>query len=122
MKGMWMGGMPPLGYEVKDRKLIIKEADAASIRWIFARFIEIGSGTELARELAARGIMTSRGNRIDKKYLYRLLNNRAYIGEAVHWSAPTEWSSLNVSAWSAFGLSGRCFWALEDGIPGRCEV
>ena len=84
MKGMWMGGVPPLGYEVKDRKLIIKEADAANIRWIFARFIEIGSGTELARELAARGIQTSRGNRIDKKYLYRLLNNRAYIGEAVH--------------------------------------
>jgi len=84
MKGMWMGGVPPLGYEVKDRKLIVKEADAANIRWIFARFVEIGSGTELARELAARSIRTSRGNRIDKKYLYRLLNNRAYIGEAVH--------------------------------------
>ena len=84
MKGMWMGGVPPLGYEVKDRKLVIKEADAANVRWIFNQFIEIGSGTELARELAARGIQTSRGNRIDKKYLYRLLNNRAYIGEAVH--------------------------------------
>ena len=84
MKGMWMGGVPPLGYEVKDRKLIIKEADATNVRWIFGRFIEIGSGTELARELAARGIQTSRGNRIDKKYLYRLLSNRAYLGEAVH--------------------------------------
>jgi len=79
-----MGGVPPLGYEVKDRKLVVKDADAANIRWIFDRFIEIGSGTELARELASRGIQTSRGNRIDKKYLYRLLNNRAYIGEAVH--------------------------------------
>ncbi|GAB5438059.1 recombinase family protein [Falsiruegeria mediterranea] len=84
MKGMWMGGVPPLGYEVKDRKLVIMEPDAANVRWIFDRFIEIGSGTELARELVARGIQTSRGNRIDKKYLYRLLNNRAYIGEAVH--------------------------------------
>ena len=84
MKGMWMGGVPPLGYEVKDRKLIIKEADAANVRWIFARFIEIGSGTELARELTARGVKTSRGNRIDKKFIYRMLNNRAYIGEAVH--------------------------------------
>jgi site-specific DNA recombinase len=84
MKGMWMGGCPPLGYEVKDRKLIIKEADAAHVRWIFARFLEIGSGTELAREVAERGIRTPRGNRIDKKYIYRLLNNRAYIGEAVH--------------------------------------
>ena len=69
---------------MKDRKLIINEADAAHVRWIFARFLEIGSGTELARELAKRGVRTSRGNRIDKKYLYRLLNNRALIGEAVH--------------------------------------
>lgn len=38
------------------------------------------------------------------------------------WSAPVEWSSLNVSAWSAFGLSGRCFWALVDGNPERCVV
>jgi len=83
-KGMWMGGVPPLGYEVTDRKLTIKEADAATVRWIFARFIEIGSATELAREVATRGVRTSRGNRIDKKFLYRLLNNRAYIGEAVH--------------------------------------
>ena len=81
---MWMGGCPPFGYEVKDRKLVINEADAAHVRWIFARFLEIGSGTELARELAKRGVRTSRGNRIDKKYLYRLLNNRALIGEAVH--------------------------------------
>lgn len=83
-KGMWMGGTPPLGYEVKDRKLVVKDVDANHVRWIFARFIEIGSGTVLARELTARAIKTSRGNRIDKKYLYRLLNNRTYIGEAVH--------------------------------------
>ena len=83
-KGMWMGGVPPFGYEVKDRKLIIKESDAAHVRWIFDRFLEIGSGTELARELGKRGVRTSRGNRIDKKYLYRLLNNRALLGEAVH--------------------------------------
>src|SRR6056297_1267546 len=48
------------------------------------RFVEIGSGTELAREVAKRGIRTPRGNRIDKKYIYRMLSNRAYIGEAVH--------------------------------------
>jgi site-specific DNA recombinase len=57
---------------------------AAHVRWIFARFLEIGSCTELAREVGKRGIRTPRGNRIDKKYIYRMLNNRAYIGEAVH--------------------------------------
>jgi DNA invertase Pin-like site-specific DNA recombinase len=83
MKGMWMGGCPPLGYEVKNRKLI-ETADATHVRWVFARFIEIGSGTVLARELAERGVTTSRGHRIDKKFIYRMLNNRVYIGEAVH--------------------------------------
>ncbi|GHC66415.1 hypothetical protein GCM10007315_33930 [Gemmobacter tilapiae] len=84
MKGMWMGGCPPLGYEVKDRKLVINEGDAAHVHWVFSRFIEIGSGTVLAQELAERGVTTSRGHRIDKKFIYRMLNNRVYIGEAVH--------------------------------------
>ena len=84
MKGMWMGGCPPLGYVVKDRKLVENPTDAAHVRWVFARFIEIGSGTELARELAARGVTTARGHRIDKKFIYRMLNNRVYVGEAVH--------------------------------------
>ncbi len=84
MKGMWMGGCPPLGYEVKARKLVENPADAAHVRWVFARFIDIGSGTELARELAERGVTSARGHRIDKKFIYRMLNNRVYIGEAVH--------------------------------------
>ncbi|NAZ38401.1 recombinase family protein, partial [Rubellimicrobium sp. CFH 75288] len=52
--------------------------------WIFARFLDIGSCTLLAREVADRGLGTPRGNRIDKKCLYRMLSNRAYLGEAVH--------------------------------------
>ncbi|HBS48619.1 MAG TPA: resolvase [Rhodobacteraceae bacterium] len=83
-KGMWMGGVPPWGYRVENRKLVIDEERAEHVRWIFAQFIEIGSGTELAREVEKRGLRTPRGNRIDKKFLYRMLNNRAYIGEAVH--------------------------------------
>ena len=83
-KGMWMGGVPPWGYRVENRKLVIDEVRAEHVRWIFTRFIEIGSGTELAREVEKRGLRTPRGNRIDKKFLYRMLNNRAYIGEAVH--------------------------------------
>jgi len=83
-KGMWMGGVPPYGYRVLNRKLVVDEEAAARVRWIFARFLEIGSCTELAREVHERGIRTLRGNRIDKKFLYRMLNNRAYIGEAVY--------------------------------------
>ncbi|MBY6136356.1 recombinase family protein [Nocardioides marinus] len=83
-KGMWMGGVPPYGYRVENRKLVVDEERAEHVRWMFARFIEIGSGTLLAREVSKQGIRTQRGNRIDKKFIYRMLNNRAYIGVAVH--------------------------------------
>jgi DNA invertase Pin-like site-specific DNA recombinase len=84
MKGIFMGGTPPYGYKPKDRKLVIDETEAKNVRWIFARFIEIGSATALAREVVKRGIGTPRGNPMSKNFLYRMLNNRAYIGEAVH--------------------------------------
>ena len=54
-KGMWMGGVPPFGYRVENRKLVIDEDSAAHVRWIFARFLGIGSGTELAREVGDAG-------------------------------------------------------------------
>lgn len=73
-----------MGYDVKARKLIINRARAAEIQFIFERFLEIGSCTLLLRELAERGITTRQGQPITKGFLYRLLNNRAYIGEAVH--------------------------------------
>lgn len=83
-KGIFMGGVPPLGYDVQSRKLIVNEAAAAKVRYIFQRFSEVGSGTIILRELAQRGITTRQGKPITKGFLYRLLNNRAYIGEAVH--------------------------------------
>nr|WP_233252601.1 recombinase family protein [Maritimibacter sp. 55A14] len=83
-RGMWMGGVPPLGYDVKDRKLVINAPEAAQVRDIFQRFVEIGSGTLLARELKARGITTKQGKPITRKFLYRMLNNRLYIGEITH--------------------------------------
>lgn len=82
-KGIWMGGVPPYCYRVDNRKLVVDEERAAHVRWIFSRFLEISSATELAWEVDQRGICTPRGNRIDKKFLYRMLNNHAYIGEAV---------------------------------------
>ncbi|WP_247997070.1 recombinase family protein [Brucella tritici] len=83
-RGMWMGGFVPLGYRVENRKLLIEEAEAATVRMIFERFVTIGSATVLARTLAAEGVRTRRGRPIDKGFLYKLLNNRVYIGEAVH--------------------------------------
>ncbi|MGE3990882.1 recombinase family protein [Pseudorhodoplanes sp.] len=83
-KGMWMGGFVPLGYDVKDRKLVANEAEAATVRMIFERFIKIGSATELVKKLRAEGIRGKQGKLVDKGYVYKLFNNRVYIGEAVH--------------------------------------
>ena len=83
-RGIWMGGYVPLGYDVQDRKLVVNEAEAASVRRIFERFVELGSATVLARELRREGFRNKQGTLIDKGYLYRLLKNRVYRGEAVH--------------------------------------
>ncbi|MFH1346531.1 MAG: recombinase family protein [Pseudomonadota bacterium] len=83
-KGMWMGGWAPLGYEVRDRKLVVNEEDAKLVRSIFQRFLKSGSATILARQLIQEGVRNKYGKLIDKGMLYKLLNNPVYIGEAVH--------------------------------------
>ncbi|RWP95732.1 recombinase family protein [Mesorhizobium sp.] len=83
-RGMWMGGWAPLGYDIKDRKLVINEAEAANVRMVFERFISTGSATTLSRILTAEGILTRRGRPLDKGVIYKLLNNPVYVGEAVH--------------------------------------
>src|SRR5512132_3143063 len=93
-KGMWMGGMPPLGYDVRDRKLVVNEAEAKLVRLIFSRFLRLGSATKLAQELRRAGHTTKswttrdgnqrHGKPIDKAAIYKIIGNRTYLGEAVH--------------------------------------
>jgi DNA invertase Pin-like site-specific DNA recombinase len=44
-RGMWMGGFVPMGYDVVDPKLVINELEAAAVRHMFQRFVELGSAT-----------------------------------------------------------------------------
>lgn len=83
-RGMWMGGPVPLGYRVENRKLLVDEAGAATVRRVFEGFAEIRSGTRLLPILLAEGHVTKTGRPFDKSALYKLLVNRVYIGEAVH--------------------------------------
>ena len=93
-KGMWMGGNPPLGYDVKDRSLVVNEAEAEIVRYIFRRYAELGSVRELKADLDARGIIgkvrhSASGRRFGGKpfsrgALYKMLQNRVYRGEIVH--------------------------------------
>ena len=79
-----MGGFVPWGYDVRDRKLVVNEVEAAVVRSIFERFVATGSATVLARELRREGVRTQRGSPVEKKLLYRVLNNQTYVGMAVH--------------------------------------
>jgi hypothetical protein len=93
-KGMWMGGVPPLGYRVQERKLVIVDGEAEIVRAIFRRYAELGSVRLLKDELEARRIKskswTSAAGRLigDKPFsrgaLYLMLQNRLYRGEIVH--------------------------------------
>lgn len=93
-KGIWMGGMPPLGYDVVERKLIPNPTEAKLVKRIFERFIALGSVTVLSNELRAEGVATKSwttikekhrtGKLIDKGYLYKLFKNPVFIGVAAY--------------------------------------
>jgi hypothetical protein len=93
-KGMWMGGNVPLGYDIKDRKLIVNSAEADSVRLIFRRYAELGSVALLRAELDRNGIVSkcregvggrlSGGQPFSRGALYTLLQNRIYRGDVAH--------------------------------------
>ena len=83
-RGMWMGGFVPLGYDVRDRKLVVNDPEAKLVRRVFTGFVEMESATRLAQTLRSEGVTTKRGKPIDKHDIYRVLANRVYLGEAVH--------------------------------------
>ncbi len=93
-KGMWMGGLPPLGYEVRDRKLVINDPEAETVRHIFRRYTELRSVRLLRDELAANAIRSKMrtasdgsaygGKPLARGALYLMLQNRIYRGEIVH--------------------------------------
>lgn len=59
-RGLWMGGTVPLGYDVKDRALIVNEAEASTVREIFQDYLRLGSVAGLLKHLKQRGIVSKR--------------------------------------------------------------
>jgi site-specific DNA recombinase len=57
-KGLWVGGIAPLGYETKDRKIVVVDEEAERVRTIFRRYLELGSLDRLMADLHERGIVT----------------------------------------------------------------
>ncbi len=93
-KGKWTGGTVPLGYDAKDKKLIINKGEAETVRYIFKRYLELKSFGKLVEDLDAKGIITKRRNTKVKRFnggipftygpLAHFLKNRLYVGETGH--------------------------------------
>jgi DNA invertase Pin-like site-specific DNA recombinase len=93
-KGMWMGGLPSLGYDVKNRRLVVNEEEARTVLHIFRRYVELRSVRALKQELEAAGIRSKLrlladgtpfgGQKLARGALYLMLQNRIYRGEITH--------------------------------------
>jgi DNA invertase Pin-like site-specific DNA recombinase len=93
-KGIWVGGVVPLGYAVKDKKLIVNEEEAATVRMVFERYLALGSLPALQKELKGQGIVTRvrtlssgrtiGGGPLTNGPLAYMLRNRLYLGEINH--------------------------------------
>jgi site-specific DNA recombinase len=93
-KGLWMGGLPPLGYDVRDKQLVVNEAEAEVVREVFRLYLEIGSVRRLKEELDRRGMVTKvriqtdgrevGGKPFSRGHLYALLLNPLYAGKVRH--------------------------------------
>jgi site-specific DNA recombinase len=91
-KGKWTGGTLPLGYDAKDKKLVINKAE--TVRYIFKRYLELQSFGQLVEDLDAKGVVTKRRDTKVKKFnggipftygpLAYFLKNRIYVGETGH--------------------------------------
>ncbi len=96
-KGMWMGGVLPLGYDLPaagTRTLQLNEVEADTVRFIFTRYLELGSAHALQRELADQGIRSKSwvtrsgkamgGLELSRGALFHLLRNQVYLGRIAH--------------------------------------
>ena len=93
-RGKWTGGSVPLGYDAKDKKLVVNTAEAETVRTVFRRYLELKSFSRLVADLDQRGIVTKRRNTKVAKYqggipftygpLAYVLKNRIYLGEMHH--------------------------------------
>ena len=93
-RGMWMGGLAPIGYDVKERKLIVNGHGAKTVCRIFSLYLESGSVRGLKVRLDAEGIRSKirrsangtsfGGHSFSRGALYKILNNHIYLGEISH--------------------------------------
>ena len=93
-KGMWMGGLPPLGYDIQDKKLVVNGDEAETVRTLFHLYLELGTVKKILEESHRLGLVTKQrvrsggqktgGQPFTRGHLYQLLANPIYVGEVAH--------------------------------------
>ncbi len=81
---MWMGGSVPLGYDVRDRKLVVNDTEAADSSARVRGFRDDRFRDPAGEDIAGRGSGHQARRTIDKSDIYKMLNNRTYVGEVTH--------------------------------------
>ncbi len=135
-KGMWMGGTPPLGYDVKNRKLVINQQEAKIVRFIFEQFARHGSHVQLVEELEARchrgkSWVTQTGNKrtgnkIKVAAARNILANPVYRGQISHKGQCYDGEHEAIIGEESWQAVQRLFDSRRGGnkprLPGRCEM
>jgi site-specific DNA recombinase len=93
-KGMWMGGVVPLGYRVEYRSLHIVEDHAEIVRSLFRRYLDAGSVPSLKQCLDVEGFRlpvridgagrSTGGGPLSRGHIYKILSNPIYVGRIAH--------------------------------------
>ncbi|MEJ6791082.1 recombinase family protein [Brevundimonas sp. BR2-1] len=92
-KGMWMGGLPPMGYDVSNRSLVVNPSEARTVRQLFQLYLKLKSVERLQEEAARLGLLSKRrhsirgvsgGGPLSRNGLYHLLGNPLYVGLVRH--------------------------------------
>ena len=91
-KGLWMGGLVPLGYEPNGRTLAVNEAEAVTVRTLFRLYLELGTVRQVKEAADRLGLRTKirnggrlRGGRpLSRGHIYKLLSNPLYVGRIAH--------------------------------------
>jgi site-specific DNA recombinase len=125
-KGLWVGGVVPLGYQVKDRKLIVNEKEAELVASIHQLYLRLGSLSAVQRELRARGVTTRvrqltsgrtiGGVALTNGPLLHILRNRVYLGEINHKERSYPGEHQPIIATELFDAVQR---RLDDNLRGR---
>jgi len=131
-RGMWMGGVTPLGYAVQNRKLVILPQEAETVRLIYRQYLELGSVRLLRQHLDHQAIRSkirtyqdgraAGGRPFSRGALYALLSNPIYIGEISHKGvrhAGLHEAVLNPSLWEAVQTRLRDQGSARYGRPGK---